>query len=652
MVRNALIIALLAALSPGAALAQDAPGLLADVFQDHAVLQRGAPIPVWGHAAPGNEVTVTLGQTTASARADQAGRWSLTVAPPSTGGPYQLTARSGADTATRNDILIGDVFLCSGQSNMEFTVRQGLNAGTEIGNAADDGLRLLTVGRRSLPAPDARLPQGSGWRSASPESAADFSGACFFMGKHLRQTQGVPIGLIAASWGGSIIEDWLSAQALRTAGDYEAPLEALSLYARSPEEGGAFWNTVSDRWWAASEPALRGDINWSSPAFDDSGWAAVPAEGIWETWGVPELAAFDGTLWYRTRLTLSPAQAEGEARISLGPIDDIDIVFVNGRRIGVGQGWDTPRDYAIPAGVLRAGENVIAVGALDAGGGGGMSAPASARFVTTGAGERIGLTGWRYRASEPMWRLSNPPRVPWIGGSGVTTLSNGMIAPVEGYGLAGFAWYQGESNLSDPSGYERLLTALMADWRGRFGGEDQAFLIVQLANFGPAVSEPSPSGWAPLREVQRRAAGADPHAGLAVAIDIGDRYDIHPTNKQEVGRRLALEARWIVYGDATAMRSPQPLSAAVEGGVLRIAYPAGSRLTTLGSDQVIGFTLCDAAQVCRFASGRIEGDAVLTALPTDFTPTVVRFCWADSPVCNLNGPDGLPATPFELRIGR
>ena len=652
MVLRSGSLALAFMLAAGAAQAQtsapvSAP-LMADVFQDHAVLQRGGPVPVWGVAAPGATVSVTLGAQTAQATAGADGRWRATITPPAAGGPYVLTARSAQQTQTLNDILIGDVWLCSGQSNMEFGLRQVTNAETEVANSADPNMRLLLVGRRSLShSDDSALPAGSVWQASGPATTPNFGAACYFMGQELRRTQQVPIGLISSSWGGSIIEDWLSEASLRRAGDYAEALEMLAAYDASPDNGAAFWNRVSEQWWRTNEPGLKETIPWSDARFDDSGWALAQPEGFWETAG-PTLGNYDGTGWYRTSIQLTRQQARGEAKISLGPVDDMDTVFINGHRVGGAQGWDTPRDYVIPAGVLRPGRNVIAVGVLDLGGGGGMWGPAEAKRVELADGSVVSLAApWRFRTSAQMSSLPGPPRAPWIGGSGTTTLYNGMIAGLGPYALTGFAWYQGESNTSDPAGYSRLLPGLIADWRARFENPQAAFLVVQLANFGPAWSEPHGSSWAELRDVQREVVEADPRAGLAVAIDIGDRYDIHPTNKREVGRRLALEARRLA-GDTTVAQSPSPVSAVREGDRIRIDFAhAGTGLVTLSADDAVGFEVCDQDKVCRFNPGAVQGATVwLTAPQAAF----VRFCWADSPVCNLYGPDNLPAVPFELPI--
>lgn len=640
------LVGLAVVVGSGTAHAQDAATLLDPVFQDQAVIQRDRPVPVWGRAAPGQAVAVTLGEDARSGVADADGRWRIDMPSQAAGARPALTVRAGAVSRTVSDLAAGDVFLCSGQSNMEFAVRQSTNADVEIAGANDPDLRLFLVARSSLPAPDTSGQAVGRWLPTTPDSVRDFSAACYFMGRDLRRSEGVPIGLIAASWGGSIIEDWLDEASLRRIGGHDVGLDILATYARSPQEGVAALRRFADGWWRDNDPGTR--QGWHTADFDDSEWDSVPAEGFWEA--APGLETFDGIIWLRTHVRLTAAQARQAATLELGPVDDMDSTWVNGRFVGGEHGWDLARAYAVPAGTLKAGDNLIAVGVLDSGGGGGAWGPAGGKALVLADGQRIPLGDrFRYREAAPLWAFRTPPRTPWVGGNGLTTLYNGMIAPLGPWGLKGVAWYQGESNIGDPEGYRTLLNGLFANWRARFETPDLAFLIVQLANFGPAATEPVHSGWAELREAQRAVTNADVRTGLAVAVDIGDRYDIHPTNKLEVGRRLALEARRVIHG-ATVARSPQPQEAHLAGGVLRIAYPAGSRLVTWGSDRVIGLQLCDTQTDCRWSEGRVDGDALV--LPAPGAAQRVRFCWGDSPVCNLYGPDGLPAVPFELDVRR
>jgi len=623
-----------------------APAALLDpMFQDHAVLQRGRPVAVWGRAAPGAAVSVALGQTQVQTTAGADGAWRASLPTLTAGGPYVLTAQAGGATQTVSDVMVGDVWLCSGQSNMEFAVRQATNADTEIGAANDPNLRLFLVARSSLPAPSSASGPVGQWRTTSPESVRDFSAACYFMGRDLRRTDNVPVGLISASWGGSIIEDWLSRDAIVKLGGQDQALNALDAYARDPAEGDAIWREVTQAWWMANDPGTK--QGWNLPQTRDADWAPIPAEGFWES-TLPGLETFDGVVWLRNEVQLTAAQARQAATLELGPVDDADVTWVNGKYVGGQQGWDTPRTYALPTGTLKSGRNLIAVGVLDTNGGGGAWGPAANKRLVFADGTSVSLSAhWRHRVAAPLGDLPNPPRTPWIGGSGTTTLYNGMIAPLGAYGVKGMAWYQGESNVGDYVGYRRLLPALFADWRARFDNPEMRMLVVQLANFGPAATQPTNSYWAALRESQRTVVNADPLAGLAVAIDIGDRYDIHPTNKLEVGRRLAFEARRL--DGTTQPVSPQPVSVERGADGVHVRYAPGTALAAYGFKRPIGFELCGADNACRFVDATLVGDQVVlaSAQPTDVK---VRLCWADSPICNLYDPAGLPAVPFEAAI--
>ncbi|WP_425997544.1 sialate O-acetylesterase [Caulobacter sp. DWR1-3-2b1] len=636
---------LLAAVFAGLATAASAQSLLAPVFSDHAVLQRSQPIRVWGLVQPNAGVEVELSGATISAVADTQGRWSVALPAREPGEVLTLTVRSGGERQTISDLLIGDVWLCSGQSNMEMPLRRIMNGDNETAGATDPDIRLLQTGRVSLPAPTSSLPKESVWRVASPQSAGDFASACFFMGRDIKKTTGVPVGLIDATWGGSIIQDWISREGLTALGNYDDGLGILSEYTRSPEAGVASWGAMLERWAAGVEPHAR---DWKRPDFDDRAWASLSAENFWEV--APELSTFDGTIWLRGAITLTARQAAQAATLSLGPVDDIDTTFVNGRQVGSQQGWNAPRDYALARGALKAGRNVIALRVIDTGGGGGAWGPAAQKGLKLANGAFVPLDGaWRYKVSTTLDQTGLPPHAPWLGASGLSTLHNGMIASLAPYGLRGFAWYQGEANVTQAAEYARLMPALIADWRREFASPDLPFLMVQLASFGPYRSAPAESGWAALRDVQRRTAAADPKVGMASAVDLGDIYDIHPTNKQQVGARLALLARKLAYGETTlSAAGPAPVSARREGAAVVVAFD--QPLVVFGAARPAGFELCDAAAVCRFVDATADGAAVSIAFPAGPAPIKVRFAWAESPILNLYGSNRLPATPFELRI--
>jgi sialate O-acetylesterase len=631
---------------------QAAAAPLASVFSDHAVLQRDQPIRVWGQVAPSAAVAVDLSGTVATATADAQGRWSASLPARPAGGPaLTLTVRAGGESQTISDLVMGDIWLCSGQSNMEYPLRRALAGDSEVAAAADPGLRLLRTGKVSRPAPVADLPAGVVWSVSSPLTAANFSAACFFMGRELRRSTRVPIGLIDATWGGSVIQDWISREGLAALKTYDEGLAILADYARDPALGQARWTATLDRWAAARLGAAN---DGARPDLDDRSWKTMPMEQFWET--NPGLESFDGTIWLRAEITLTRAQAAQGATLAIGPVDDMDTTFVNGRAIGSTQGWDTPRNYRVAPGGLKAGRNLIAVRAIDTGGGGGAWGKAADKGLKLDDGTFIPLGGtWRYKIAAPLSQTALPPSAPWLGASGLSTLRNGMIAPLTPFGVKGFAWYQGEANVTEAREYERLMPALAADWRKAFsgevgGGDDKAFLIVQLAAFGPQKPGTQESGWAALRDVQRRVSAADPKMGMASAVDIGSPYDIHPADKLRVGQRLALLARKLAYGETGLLATmPAPVRAQRDGQSVVVTLDQPT--VVYGAARPIGFELCDAGG-CQFVDAVVEGAAVRLPVPAGMAPVKVRYAWADSPVINLFGTTGLPATPFEIPVSR
>ncbi|HXH07994.1 MAG TPA: sialate O-acetylesterase [Vicinamibacterales bacterium] len=627
----------------------DDPALLAPLFQDHAVLQRDRPIPVWGRASPGEIVEITLGAQTARATADASGRWRAELPPMPAGGPHRLTATSSSGrVATADDILIGEVWLCSGQSNMELPVARTLNAEDEIRRAANDTIRLLTIGHADSPVPLDEIPTPVSWQRALPETVRTFSAACYYFARELQKTVPVPMGLIHSSWGGSNIEAWISAGGLRAAGSFDERLGLLDLYARDRPAAVARLGEMWERWWRSRVPGPPGVEPWRSPSGD--GWTPAPAGlGSWRTWGVPALAEFNGMVWFRRVVRLTAAQAAQSATLALGRVDEVDQIWVNGRAVGSSFGWGTPRSYDLPPGVLQAGDNLLVVNVLSTWGDGGLLGPPEAMALRFDDGTAIPLgEGWTYRIVPP--EIGFPPRAPWHAIGGLTMLYNAMVAPIAPYALRGVAWYQGESNTGDPDAYEALLSALMADWRRTFGTE-LPFLVVQLPNFGPAPTKPVDTGWARLREAQRRAVARDRRAALVVTVDIGDRYELHPPNKQEVGRRLARAARWLVYGEAISPSGPAARAAVREDGHVVVTFDGvEGRLVAYSAAEPIGFELCGADQAsCRFARAVLDGRRVIIA--DEFrAATRVRYCWGDGPICTLSDESGLPAGPFELPI--
>jgi sialate O-acetylesterase len=627
--------------------AQEPPSLLHGVFSDHAVLQRDRPIPVWGRAAAGEGVTVTLGDHEVSARGDAGGRWSATLPALAAGGPYTLEARSeGGARQTVADVLVGDVWLCSGQSNMAFPVSASVRGALETRAPVRETLRLLTIGQASSPVPLQDFPAPVAWQVAGPETIGDFSATCYYFARELQGRLETPMGLIDASWGGSAIEAWIGEDGLRAVGGFDERLDLLPLYTQDAAAANRRMGEMWESWWRSHVPDSE---PWRDAS--DEGWRAAPEVlRDWRQWGVPELARHTGMVWFRRTFPLTPEQAAQAATLSLGGIDEVDQTWLDGEPVGNTFGWGTERHYELPAGRLRAGENTVVVNVLNTWAAGGMVGPEEHMALRLADGSRVPLGGeWQYRIAPT--DFGYPPRAPWESIAGLGTLHGAMIAPLGHYGLRGVAWYQGETNADAPAGYEALLTGLMADWRAAFGAE-LPFLVVQLPDFGPAPTEPMASNWAEIREAQRRAVSRDTHAALAVTIDIGDRDDLHPPDKRGVGRRLARAARHVVYGEDVTPSGPVPLGAREESGSVVVGFgDVEGALVTYSANQAIGFELCGVDQSsCRFAAARVDGNRVLLDPGDGPAPQRVRFCWGPGPLCNLYDRSGLPAGPFELPI--
>ncbi len=617
--RSLALAAVLVLVGGVPASAQD---LLAQPFSDHGVLQRDRPIVVWGQAKAGEAVTVELAGRTAQATAGRDGRWRAELPAMTAGGPYVLTARAGERTDRSEDVLIGDVFLCSGQSNMVVQVNRALNSPREIASSADDGIRLMTVQTDNAPTPQRDFVRPVSWVAAGPATVADFSAACFFFAQDLRRDHDVPMGLINAAWGGSMIQAWMSADALRAQGGYDEGLSILEQFPTDPAGAQSRWARQWEAWWTSKADTRP----WTETTED---WTPVPAMTAWELWGVPELAAYNGMVWYAATVSLTAEQASQDATLTLGNVDEADQTWINGAAVGASGSGD--RVYPVPAGVLRADDNVVIVNALDTYANGGLYGPPEKRALVFADGTSIQLDvgGWRYRIGAGDY--DPPPRAPWEALAGITTISNAMITPLEGYGLRAVLWYQGESNAArDPERYDRLLAGWMADWRGRFGDPDLPFLIVSLANYGEPRSTPGDSGWAELR----------------------DRWDIHPAQKLELGRRLARAARAEVYGADIAPSGPEAATARRDGDAVVVRFDhVQDRLVAFGGASLLGFELCAAdGSACRYADARVDGTTVRVVVPEGASPGQVRYAWSDNPQVNLFDGSGLPAGPFRLVV--
>jgi sialate O-acetylesterase len=614
------------------------------MFADHAVLQRDQPLRIYGMAPAGTDIRVQLGTANATARATAGGQWSVTLPAMPAGGPYSLQVSGGGQNQQVNDVLVGDVFLCTGQSNMQLSVRRAANAEAEIAAATDGTVRELAVDRVASPTQLASFNTPVSWKVESPQTAGDFSASCFFFARELRKRMKAPIGLVTVAWGGTRDRGWVSAPTLRALGFYNDDLDMLALNQRDPQAASRRWDRAWESWWrahGAGEP-------WKE---DTASWPAAPPElGPWSSWpglSLPEGTAepgvgFVGQLWLSTHVNLTGSQAAQAATLELGRANEEEKSWING--VGIGGSSQQPNAvHPLPKGLLRAGDNSITLNIFCSWKNCGLSGPASTRVIRFGDGSIAMLDQpWRYTPVEDLIA----PQIPWGPMHGVGLQYNGMIAPIGPYGMKAAIWYQGESNIYFAKNYQATLTAMMADWRKQFGGA-LPFLIVQIPDYGPTPTKPADSLWSDVREAQRKTAEADSKAALVVTIDAGDPKNLHPTNKQEIGRRLAIAARHLVYGEAIAPSGARVVAARRNGSDVTVTFKDVSGTLAAYNGEPNAFELCDATS-CRWARAKLAGDHVI--LSDAGNATRVRYCWGDAPVCTLTDASGLPAGPFELPI--
>jgi len=631
------------------ALAADQNPFVHPLFSDHMVLQRRVQAPIWGWAEPGEQIVVSLAHQMALAKADASGRWEVKLGPFNPGGPHELKI-SGQETVVFKDVMIGDVWLCSGQSNMEWPVRASNNPDTEIAAAKYPNIRLYTVPKLVSPSPVSTI--AANWEVCSPASIADFSAVGYFFGRELHQELNVPIGLIDSSWGGTIAEAWTSAGALNDLADFREAVADVELWAEEANETASGYDQKVAEWWVDNDPGSKTGGKWSDAAQDDSRWPQMALPVLWEEAG---LKGFDGIVWFRKTFTVPERWGGDDLMLHLAKIDDADSTYVNGHLVGGVNNWNQNRAYRVPASVLVAGENTIAIRVLDTSGGGGIHGAPNDMYVKSADTSKVGaqpLSGWwKYQAASPLSELEPFPTRRGRSPNVSTVLYNGMIAPLLPYAIKGATWYQGESNASRPIQYRTLLPTMIEDWRTRFGVGDFPFLIVQLANFMARDDKPTNKDWAALREAQSLTAENDPQTGLAVIIDIGEANDIHPRNKQDVGKRLALAARKIGHDHDIVSSGPQYRSMLVSGQSIALSFDhVGSGLVAKGGGTLEGFAIAGSNGKYVWADAEISGDRVIVSAPSVKSPVSVRYAWANNPACNLYNQEGLPAIPFRTDL--
>lgn len=621
---------------------------LADVslpalFGNSMVLQRDKPIRIWGTATPGEKITITFKSQKVQLKAEKTGQWKTELAAEPAGGPFTLTVQ-GRNTIALEDVLIGEVWLLSGQSNMEWTVARSMNAQQEIANANDPLIRHYKVQNTVATSPQSQVP-GSGWKPALPEHTGSFSAVGYYFARQLRKTLNVPVGLLNSSWGGTHVETWTSREALATSTDFAylaaQQSQAMMDSAQAARRGryAALQQQLNEH---LDEPNME---RRAQPAYNDAPWGTLQVPGFWERQALPGL---DGVVWLRYSFGLSAAQA-GAATLHLGKIDDNETTFVNGKQVGATQGYNKDRQYSLPAGLLQAGTNTLAIRIDDTGGEGGLYSDAADIYLQLADGSRKPLAGaWKYRVEKVHTSTGGGAMGP---NDFATLLYNGMIHPLIPFTFRGALWYQGESNTGRAFSYRKAFPLMIHDWRSRWGMGDFPFYFVQLATYfaGAGGNKNAGDEWAELREAQTLSLQV-PNTGMAVTTDIGDPKDIHPTNKQEVGRRLALIALRDTYGQPETLASGPVLTNVVpRNNALMLSFSnIGSGL--MANDKygyLYGFEVAGADRKYHWARAAIEGNQVRVTSDAVPNPVAVRYNWTDNAEAgNLFNKEGLPAGPF------
>ena len=658
-IRRTVVVLFVVCLCGWSVLAEIKP---AGVFGDNMVLQRNISVPVWGWGEPGEEVTVEFAGQKVSATTDETGKWMVRLKPlPAGTEGRELVIRGPKNTVMFKSVLIGEVWICSGQSNMAFTMGSSLNAQREIAEANYPQIRHITVLRR----PNANLSKDTSgeWVICSPNSVSDFTAVGYFFGRDLFKALGLPVGLINSSWGGTHAEAWTPLDTLRAKNinpgmvtSYEECItrqdalnkeyqQKLAEQKRLKKEG-----KLTDR---QVDPGNKGfEKGWAKPDFDDAAWQAMPLPRMCK-----QFQRNDGAMWFRRAVTMPDAWAGKDVKLCLGSIDDYDVTYFDGEQVGATDRitpnwWLAPRLYTIPGRLVKPGRAVIAVRVFDdllAGGFGGSDK----EMKIVGPDGHLVLAGeWKCQVEvtlspDLLIRPIAPPLGPH-NPDAPGALYGGMIHPLIPYAMRGAIWYQGEANVGRAGEYVDLLSTMIAEWRTRWGRGEFPFGIVQLANFMAPQARPSAiDGWTQLCEAQADVVKTVPNTGLAVAIDIGDAHDIHPKNKRDVGDRLSRWALATVYGKKDVVHSgPVYKDMKIEGNGIRLSFDHVDGGLVARGARLTAFVIAGDNGEFHWADATIDGETVVVSSTHVAAPKQVRYGMASNPSVNLYNKAGLPAVPF------
>jgi len=587
------------------------------------VLQRDIPVKIWGWASPGEKVNVTFKGKKIRAVGDSKGNWACTLPATPAGGPYEITINE----KSVKDVLFGDVWLCSGQSNMVINMeRVKEKYSADIASANNPQIRNFFIPptmskvevRTDLPA--------SSWLPVTPENVLQMGAVSYFFARDLYAQYHVPIGIINSSVGGTPIESWISEAGLK---EFPAYVKDTTRTIPAPP--------------APRKSADRGlSEKWASPSYSPKGWKRFSIPGFWEDQGLKDL---NGVVWFRREIDIPASLAGLPAKLFMGRIVDADQVFVNREQVGNITYQYPPRRYIVKNGILKAGKNLIVIRVTNTAGKGGFVP--DKRYEMLIGDQQFDLQGdWDYKVGEVFPPVEEKP-APSI--FSPTALYNALIAPFITYSLKGIVWYQGESNVGKPEVYQQLLPALAKDWRTKFNQPELPFLYVQLPGFQDRTMLPAESNMAVLRDGQLKSLSI-PHSGMAVTLDLGEWNDIHPLTKKPIGERLALAARKLAYGENIVSSGPIYESNQIEGNRIRIRFRetgSGLSINKTDEDELTYFAIAGKDKKFVWAKAIIERNTVVVWSDEVADPVYVRYGWADNPEgANLINAEGLPASPF------
>lgn len=611
------------------------------IIRDSMILQRDASVRIWGWASPGEKISISFSNKKFTVKADDKGNWRSMLPPTKAGGPYSITF-TGKNKITLNNILFGDVWFCSGQSNMVHQLNiHDVRYAKEIAEAKDSAIRQFWVPNNSnLQGPAADLPSGY-WQAAVGENIRPFSAVAYFFAKKIYNEFHIPIGIINASVGGTPIEAWTSEEGLKEFSSITSVIQKNkdTAYINSFNRGNGGFRPRQ-----ITDAGLTGEKKWFDESYHPAGWRNINIPGYWEDQGVKDL---NGVVWYRKEINIPASMINKPARMFLGRIVDADEVYINGKQVGNTTYQYPQRRYPVPAGILKEGKNIFVIRVSNTSGKGGFVSDKP--YCIFAGNDTIDLKGtWQYKVGD----VFQPAGRGGFGGgisfqNQPTALYNAMVAPEINYTIKGFCWYQGEANTGKAEEYAKLLPALINDWRAKWQQGDLPFLYVQLPNFMDYNYLPSESNWATLRESQLKTL-AVPNTAMAVAIDLGEWNDIHPDNKKDVGDRLALTALKLAYKKDIVYSGPLYDSFTIDGNKINIRFTnTGSGLVTNDNEEPGDFAIAGSDKKFVWAHAKIESDKVVVWNDQVSYPLYVRYAWADNPVHpNLYNKEGLPASPF------